>query len=260
MSEEKDQKKIIKVGLKYPLPHVRASLNSQFSIISAYVVATNNGAKYVSWKELEPYLKTDPHMASGCNKFFQHLGLIKSLEKNQKYSSTKLALDLHNAHKSKNNELMKSTLHKILESSWFWIQTKQYLEVNESASEGELVQKLCIGCGADLKKHMSALKKLIKYMQSAALIKKSNSRFELNTKLPTNIENQGTEQMQNTELKPQNNFNGSNNDITPTHSDSINVSFGLLIDPQTTEEQIRKNIRIVLDELQKISKKKDGND
>ena len=259
MSEEKNQK-IIKIELKHPLPHVGVSLNSQFDIISAYVIATNNGEKNVNWKELGPYLKIDPHVVSGCNKFFQHLGLIKSSEKSRKYISTKLAHDLHNAHKSKNNELMKSTLRKILESSWFWIQTKQYLDVNDSTSKDELVQKLCIGCGANSKKHMPALKKLIEYMQSADLIKENNNRFELNAKLTTNIENQGTEQMQSAELKPENNFNRSNKNITPIHSDSINVSFGLLIDPQITEEQIRKTIQIVWDELQKISKISDDND
>lgn len=260
MSKEKEQKKRAVIELKYPLPDVRVSLDSQFDIISAYVVATNNGKKHVGWKELAPYLKIIPQSASGCNKFFQHLGLIEVSEKNRKYAATKLASELHNANKLKNNELIKSTLRKILENSWFWIQTKQYLEVNESVSPEELIGKLSIGCGADLQKYKYALKKLVEYMQSADLIKENNSRFELNIKLPGNIENQSAEQTQSAELKPQNNFNKSNKNTTAIHSDSINVYFGVLINPQMTEEQIRKTVRIVLDELQKNSKRGSGND
>lgn len=184
MSEEQKQPKKRNVTeLKYPLPDVRVSLDSQFDIIAAYVVASNNGKNHVGYKELAPYIKVDSTMVSGCNKFFQHLGLIKPSEKSGKYVSTKLANELHNARKWKNDELLKTTLQKILETSWFWNQTKQYLEVNESTTKNELTQKLGLACGADPQKHRRALDKLIEYLQNAELILEDNGNFKLNTSI-----------------------------------------------------------------------------
>lgn len=67
MSEEKEQKKRVTTELKHPLPDVRISLDSQFNIIAAYAVASNNGKNSIQYKELAPYLKIDPQMVSGCN-------------------------------------------------------------------------------------------------------------------------------------------------------------------------------------------------
>ena len=260
MSKEKNAAKRTIMVLKHPLPDIHASLKSQFDIISAYVIATGNGQKEVVWRELAPYLKINARIVSGCNKFFQHLGLIKISSKSKKYAPTKLALEMHNARKLKNNELIKSTLQMILYDSWFWIQTKQYLEVNESVRRDELIQKLAISCGADIHKHVRALRVLIEYMLSSDLIKESNGRFELNTNLSIKIENQDAKQAQATELTRQDGFNESNKDVAITHSNPINVSIGLLVNPQMTEEHIRKSVRIILSEIQRISKKDDVDD
>lgn len=258
MSEEKEQKKRVITELKHPLPDVRVSLDSQFDIVAAYAVASNNGKNSVAYKELAPYLKIDPQMVSGCNKFFQHLGLITPSEKGGKYTPTKLALDLYNARKWKNDELIKSTLRKILENSWFWIQTKQYLEVNDSASQDELIQKLGLGCGADPQKHKRALNKLIEYIQSAGLVKQNEGKFELNTEIPIDVENKTIEQTQKEKHTVQNNSNTIKDNITTFHAGPVNISLGLLIDPETSEEQIRKTVRIVVDELKKISQEEEA--
>ena len=256
MIEEKEQKKRVVTELKHPLPDVRVSLDSHFDIIAAYVVAANNGKNNVGYKELAPYLKIDPQMVSGCNKFFQHLGLITTSEKGGKYTPTRLAVDLQNARKGKNDELIKSILRKILENSWFWTQTRQYLEVNESASRDELIQKLGLTCGADPKKHRRALDKLIEYMQVSDLIQDSDNSFKLNAKTSNELENQNVEQKQTEESKQQDNFYQMGTNAVTFHSKPLNISLGLVIDPETSEEQIRKTIRIVVDELKKIQQEK----
>lgn len=261
MSEEKESKKRIITELKHPLPDKRISFDSQLDIVSAYVVASNKGKNEVGYKELAPYIKIDPVLVSGCNKFFQHLGLIEPGQKFSKYNSTPLAEELHNAKQWDNEELKKSVLSKILQNAWFWNQTRQYLEVNKTATKDQLTQKLGIGCGADPQKHTPSLNKLIEYLQIADLIKENNGKFELNTKLSSDKEYQVIEQEQKENLpqKIKVDSNVSKTNITNSNNNSISISLGLMINPETTEEQIRKAVRTVVDELDKIQKEKEEN-
>lgn len=252
MSEEsKEQKKRIVTELKFPLPDVRISFDSHFDIISAYVVASSNGKDPVGYKELEPYVKMDSTMISGCNKFFQHLGIITPSEKNGKYLPTNLAIELHNGHKWKNDEQTKSTLRNILDKSWFWNQTRQFLEVNDTTTRSELIQKLGLTCGADPEKHTRALDKLIEYMQFAELIKDTDGKISLNASLSSQsnappkllvpAKDDLSDSIQNT----------ADERIIPISS-LPNVTLGITVTPDMSEEQIRKTIRIVIDEINKI--------
>lgn len=250
MSEEqKDQKKRIVTELKFPLPDVRVSFDSHFDIISAYVVASNNGKDPVGYKELEPYVKIDSTMVSGCNKFFQHLEIITPSDKIGKYLPTNLAIELHNGRKWKNDELTKSTLRKILDKSWFWIQTRQFLEVNETTGKAELVQKLGLMSGADPDKHTRALDKLIEYMRFAELIKEVDNKISLNISLPSESKDSPTLQSQEQ--------NSDKQSVTPVESHMPvsglpNITLGIMITSDMTEDQIRKNVRTIIDEIKKI--------
>lgn len=257
MSEEKEKKIRIVTELKYPLPDVRLSFDSQFDIISAYVVASGGIKSPVGYKELKPYVKVDATMVSGCNKFFQHLGLIKPSDKTGKYTPTDIAVELHNGKKWKNENVVKNALRKVLDSSWFWNQTKQYLEINESATKEELRDKLGFICGADPQKHVRALDKLIEYMQFADLIKENDGRFVISdtyTHAPPSQEESHKKTESKIISKPQ---HSTNEEITVT-SKQIGINFGIMINPETTEEQIRKAVRTVVDELEKIQKEKEG--
>ena len=257
MSEKKERKKRTVTRLKHPLPDVRISFDSHFDIIAAYVVASDNGKKEVEYKELAPYLKIALQTVGGCNKFFQHLGLLTPSEKGKSYTPTKLAIDLHNARKWKNDQVIKSTLRQILKHSWFWIHTKQYLDVNGSVNREDLIRQLGLECRADPQKHKLALSKLIEYIQNADLIKENSGRFELNSESFQNSEN-GID-MSSPAKKPtlQDNYSKPKDSTTTFHTGSVNVSLGLLINPETSEEQIRKTIRTVIDELTAIQKEKE---
>ena len=252
MSEEKEKKVRIVSELKYPLPDNRISLDSHFDIIKAYVVASNNGKTPAGYKELAPFIKIDSTLVSGCNKFFENIGIITKSE-GGKYLPTENTIELFNALQWKNEELIKKTLQKILESTWFWIQTKQYLTVNESASREELIQKLGLGCGADPQKHTRALEKLIDYMKNSNLIKEDNGLFVIN-KNTISTPSHKEEHLQN---KPEivSNLQNSTNK-TMTTPKQIDMTFGIIINPETSEEQIRKAVRTVVDELGKIQKEK----
>lgn len=260
MSEEKKRRKRIVTELKYPLPDKHISFDSYFGIISAYVVASSNGKKEVGYKELEPYIKVNSNVVSGCTKFFHHLGLIEPGQKSSRYKSTSLAEELHNAIKWDNPELKKSTLAKILENTWFWNQTKQYLEVNKTSTRDQLIQKLGLGCGADPVKHKRAIEKLIDFMQTADLIQEKDEKFELSTKISQPLENQSIEKYQepSIENKPKDDTVKLENKTMGFSIGKINLSFGLLINPETSEEQIRKTVRTVVDELEKIQKEKEA--
>ena len=53
------------------------------------------------------------------------------------------------------------------------------------------------------------------------------------------------------------NYNKLKDSITTFHACSVNISLGLLINPETSEEQIRKTIRTVIDELTIMQKEKE---
>lgn len=254
MSEEqKDQKKRTVTELKFPLPDRRVSFDSHFDIISAYVVASNNGKDPIGYKKLMPYIKIDPVIVSGCNKFFQHLGIIQPSEKNGQYVPTNLAVDLHNGRKWKNEELTKSTLRKILDNSWFWNQTKQFLEVNGTTTRSELVQKLGLMCGADPTKHTRAIDKLVEYMQFAELIKEEDGKISLNVSLSSENKNTSTPIIvQNKNEQSVDKQNVLSTEKLASIQNLPNIALGIMITPDMSEEQIRKAVRTVIDEIKKI--------
>ncbi len=254
MSEGKEKKKGANAELKYPLPDKRISLDSHFDIIKAYVVASNNGKNPAGYKELEPFNKIITTLVSGCNKFFENLEIITKSEVG-KYLPTEKGIDLCKALQWKDENLIKEAMQKIVESTWFWNQTKQYLMINEHVTRDELIQKIGLNCEADPQKHTRSLDKLIEYMMTAKLIVEKDGKFILGK----------TEKHENGSkpkilLDPNKVEESKSNIVKPVYNSSeINMSFGLLINPETSEEQIRKSIRVIVDELEKIQQEKTEN-
>lgn len=259
MSDEQkpSQKKRTKTELKHPLPDNRVSLDSHFDIISAYVVASSNGKNPVGYKELESFIKINSTLVSGCNKFFKHLGLIEVVEKTGKYKPTVLAEELHKARQWNDDNLKKSTLEKIIKNSWFWTQTHQYLQINKTASRDELIQKLGLACAADPKKHHNAIDKLIEYMQNAELIKENEGKFILNSERqdPQNNQTNSNTYEEQTQNSPEPLKNKTQ--TIYKNETQFGINFGIIINPETNEEQIRKAVRTMVDELYKIQKEKE---
>lgn len=256
MSEnlEKNSQKRIVSDLKFPLPDTRSSFETQLDIIKAYVVTSNIGKEPVGYKELESSVKIEPTTVSGCNKFFQHLGIIEMSEKTGKYLPTALSIELYNGLKWKNAELTKSVIRKIVDKSWFWNTTRQFLEVNESANRSELVQKLGITCSADPQKHTRALDKLIEYLKYGDLIREVDGVISLNSSLTAD-----SPDVQHTNdvvqpLKINEDVITSGRDLTPI-VDNIDITLGIMIDASMSEEQIRKTVRVIIDEIKSIREK-----
>ncbi len=243
------EKKRVVTSLKFSLPNVNLGFDSHFEIIKAYVIGSNNGKKPLGYNDLKSLLDFNPDSVSGCNKFFEHLGLIQAAEEQKgKYLPTQKALELFPSLKWKNDTESKSLMKTIVLDSWFWEPTHQLLEMKESVIEQELLEKLGMHSGADPEKHVRALHVLIEYLKYADLVKEHDGKLVLGN---VNVSQTMTKKDE-TIKKDQ----GVEEKIEPSLAiklDGINI--GLLISPEMTEEQIRKTIRIIVDELSKIGEK-----
>ena len=166
--KEKAKRAITK--LKHPLPSYRLAFDKHFEIIKAYVVASNEGNKAISWKDLTKIVSVNPSLVSANNKFFQDLGLIREAEKQRgKYYPTKNAVDFSKI-RDWDEDKAKNILRELILKSWFWESTRQLLEVRKKVSEKELLGKLGIDSGADPKKHLPSLKVIVEYLKYVELI------------------------------------------------------------------------------------------
>lgn len=226
--------------VKHPLPDVRSKFEQHFDIIKAYVVASNEGKIPVSWKDFKTLIDFNVQYVSGNNKFLENLGLIIRAEKNKgKYLPTNTAVELYNALKWKKEAKAKSILYKVLVSSWFFASTKQLLELKGSATERELLEKLGYDVEADPEKHINALKVLIEYMTFAALINCDNDTFTL---LETPSEEEELLEAKDKESPP----------LKPKEVKYPPMLIGIMITPGMGEEDIRKAVRIILEEVRRI--------
>ena len=226
--------------VKHPLPDVRSKFEQHFDMIKAYVVASKEGKIPVSWKDFKGLTDFNVQYVSGNNRFFENLGLIKGAKKNKgKYLPTETAVELYNALKWKKEAKAKSILHKVLVSSWFWSSTKQLLELKGSATERELLEKLGYDVEADPDQHISALRVLIEYMDFAALIKRENDTFTL-LEVPSEEEKLPEFEEKERPL------------LEPKEVKYPPMFIGIMITPGMAEEDIRKAVRIILEEVRKV--------
>jgi hypothetical protein len=246
MNEQKESNKKSRARskLKNPLPDVRISFDKHFEIIKAYAVASDEGKKPISYRDFEKLVSINPQIVSGNNEFFENLGLIKEVEKQRgRYIPTDITLELNNELKWNKTEEAKTTLKKLLSTSWFWNSTKQLLEVKQSVTRTELQEKLGYDSGADPKKHLPALNVIMEYLIYVGLIKEQDDKLTFGE-----VEIPSTKPKEKIELER-----------TIARAESIvpPIIFGVLVSPEMSEEQIRNAVRIILDEQKKLREKSD---
>jgi len=178
MSKEKPVKRAIS-KLKRPLPSYNISFEKHFEIIKAYVVASEEGTKPVSWKDFQGLVDVSPANVSSNNKFLEDLGIINEVEnKPGSYIPTPKAINLKNAQNWDEEETI-SIIRDLVSGSWFWQSARQLLSVHRKVTKKDLINKLGFDSGADPKKHQPSLEILIKYLQYAGLISEENEEISL---------------------------------------------------------------------------------
>ena len=256
MTEKSEETKKTKIRstLKYPLPDSRISFDKHLEIIKAYVVVSKNGQESVTYKSFKNVVDFHPNVISGNNEFFENIGLIREVEGQRgKYIPTEKAINLFNALKWKKEEEVKSFLKEVLSPSWFWNLTKQVLDVNVSATRTELRDKLGYESNADPKKHNPSLNVLIDYLLYAGLIKEDEegkliyTNPEVHNETPTEAQHETSERPRTKPIAKEGKLPVSLNGTIPQ------LVLGIMLTSDTSEEQIRKFIRIIRDEWKKLS-------
>lgn len=236
--EEKGKKARIRTKLQYPLPDSQTSFEKHLDIIKAYVVASKEGKEPVSYRDFKTLVDLQPTRVSGNNKFLENIGLIRKVEGERgKYLPEDVTIRLYNALKWNKEEEIRSILRELLLSLWFWDFTKQLLDHKGTRTRTELRDKLGYESGADPKKHNSALNVLIDYLIYAGLIKEEDG----------NLAHSEPEATPPKEKK----VKEKEEKLVVTSAQPLLV-LGVLISPEMSEEQIRKAVRIIMDEWKKL--------
>ena len=230
--------------LKYPLPNPDISFERHWEILKAYVVTSKEGTVPVGYKDFGK-LTVSATTISANNKFFESIGFISKVDGSQgKYIPTPKALAIQKELTWKREANAKERLAELLLGSWFWESAKKILSMKGQVSESELIDQFGYDSGADPTKHRSSLGVLVEYLRYADLIIAQNGLIALGHSQDLRSEplgDKGREGSQAESLK---------GDTTRSTSAIPNsVLFGILISAEASEDQIRKTVRIVLEEI-----------
>lgn len=241
--ENRSKKRRIRTLLKHPLPDNRASFENHLNIIKTYVIVSKEGKEPVNYNSFKTLIDISPQIISGNNKFFVDVGIIKKAEEGArgKYVPTEATINLYNALKWNKEEEIKSLLADILSKSWFWDLTKQLLDVQGTVIKEKLREKLGYASGADPKKHNSSLNVIIEYLLCAGLIKEEEGNITYNE--PANDVPKKKPSKKDVKI------------VMP--SVKAPLVLGVLINPEMSEDQIRKAVTIIYDEWKKLSERSD---
>jgi len=231
------------IKLKHPIPYHTGTLETHLDIIKAYVIKSREGKEPVSYKDLEPLVP--PKTVSGNNKFFEDLGLIRR-EKRGNYLPTELAIKLSHHYKLGEEEKVKLILREIVLNSWFWNSTKELLDFKDSVTKQELVNKLCSDSGADPHKDALSLNRIIEYMAYSQLLEEEDENFKLKEppKIKETIKSILPEEREEKRVT-------ETGLIVKSRRTEFPFFIGLLVTPKMSEEQIRKAVRILLNEIRR---------
>lgn len=157
----------------YALPDKSSSIDLHIKIINAYVIATNEGKKAVSYKDFQSLVDFFYGYVSSNNKFLEELGLIAASESHGMYVPTKHAIDFIRYKKWGQEDKALEILKELVKASWFWQSAKQVLLMREEgANEREILNKLGADSKADPEKHIAPLRVLIRYLEYIGFIKR----------------------------------------------------------------------------------------
>lgn len=245
-----EKKKRPRLLTKYPLPSNDLSFEKHLDILKAYVVSSKEGKEPVSYNNFKTLVDVNPLKISNNNKFFENIGLIKNIDRSKgTYIPQEATLRLYNALKWDKKEEISKILKETLTDSWFWNSAKQLVELKGFVSKKELKDKIGYDVSADPKKHNNALSILIDYLLYAELLKEEDGKisFKIISKKPP-VDQHDTNAGPMILAKKEDLSKNENKNIPCQPS---NIMIGILINPEMSEEQIRKVIRIVKEELSK---------
>ncbi len=160
----------------YALPDKSSSIDLHIKIINAYVIATNEGQKAVSYKDFKNLADFFYGYVSSNNKFLEELGLIASSGSHGMYVPTKHGIELMRYKKWGQEDKALDILKELVTASWFWQSARQVLLMREDgANEREVLNKLGADSKADPEKHIAPLKVLVKYLEYVGFIKRDET-------------------------------------------------------------------------------------
>ena len=243
---------------KYPLPDPRSKFEQHLQIIQAYASISDGGKKAVHWKDFENVVGFNPQYVSGNNNFMMSLGLLERAKEKGKhgyYIPTKMCLDLANAIRWNEENEIKSILRSALINSWFYNSVKKVLEVQKFADIEILTKRVGKDAHADPEKHYNSLKILIEYLKFTELIGEEDGKYFLAAETKDVTEKPSGEKIQReTAVQPdQVDIPDTIPKVTP------NILLGIMVTPEINEEDLRKTVRIVLDEIKRWSEKNEEN-
>lgn len=238
--------------LKYPLPDPDVSFERHWEILRAYVVASKEGKEPVSYKDFGK-LTVSPARISGNNKFFEHIGLISKVEGTKgKYLPTAEAIAIHKDLAWKKETNVKARVAKLVTRSWFGQSARALLTIKEKVAESELLEQLGYDSGADPKKHTPSLRVLIEYLKFSELVKPQDGSLVLG-EVPTTETERETREETMEEVKREQ--AKQEQPQQPFFTSKIPFVLGVFVSPEMTEEQIRKAVRILLNEISRTGNK-----
>lgn len=259
MAEPDDSAAITKARvvtmLKYPLPDSSVSFERHQEIVKAYVVLSHDGRDPVGYKEVGK-VTVSPARVSGNVKFFEHMGLLKKVEGLPgKHVPTPEAISIRRDLDWNKESNVKNTLASLLLTSWFWLAARDLLAIRAKTSEDELIQHLGREAGADPKKHSPALKTIVSYLKFAGLlVQQEDGMLALNTEVGS-VEGGLTDKGEPGKM------------ITPPPREQVSrgispekpsMVLGVFVSPEMTEDQVRRTVRIVLEEIGKDRSDSEG--
>lgn len=170
------KKKRVVTRTTYALPDKGSSIELHLKIINAYVIATNEGQKAVSYKDFKNLADFFYGYVSSNNKFLEELGLIASSGSHGMYVPTKHGIELMRYKKWGQEDKALDILKELVTASWFWQSARQVLLMREDgANEREVLNKLGADSKADPEKHIAPLKVLVKYLEYVGFIKRDET-------------------------------------------------------------------------------------
>jgi hypothetical protein len=229
------------------------SLDKHLELLKAYSVLSKEGKEPVSYKEVGK-MTVSQFRVSGNNKFFESIGFLSRVEKSPgDYLPTNDAIDIYKDLVWKKDEQAKKKVSVLVARSWFWQTTRDLLAIKGKITEEELIQHLGREVGAEPTIHLSSLKVLVSYLRFSDLVAEENGLLFLNPKGPS-ITQTETGQSAPTEA-PARSAAAQVQQLTTRGKNPI--LFGILISPDSSEDQIRRVVRTVMEELDKIGEKSD---
>ncbi|MFQ5977302.1 MAG: hypothetical protein ACE5OZ_04115 [Candidatus Heimdallarchaeota archaeon] len=236
--------------LKYSLPDTRSKLKQHLDIIRAYALKGQDKETSLSYKDFEGLITFTTQYVSGNNNFLHEIGMLESAKGRGQFRPTEACLNFAQALEWGDNDAAKRILHDLLKEIWFTESVRELLLVQGPASEDAILRKLGVDSSASKDQHLPALKIILDYLVYSGIIKEENGHFRLVDPVVNETQTKYTSVHSE---RPATHENHLKPVAVRTSDFSHNVVLGILVSSDLSEEQLRRTIRIVLDEINRYN-------